>query len=67
MEFIHHISERDEEAFIIIQGDCPTCGLENSLILMKQREITKTKHKLNFRCINCDTEFKYTVENRDTV
>lgn len=45
-----------------IEGECPKCDCENSLIIMNSRQLRTTKYKMNIKCVRCLTRFEYIIE-----
>lgn len=52
----------NDEGFNIIEGECPTCSVENSLIIMKEREIRKDRIKMTIKCILCGGKYQMMTE-----
>jgi transposase-like protein len=54
--------ESDDEAFTYIQGECPICDMENSLIITNIKQIRRNKFKIHFNCISCKASFNNVTE-----
>jgi transcription elongation factor Elf1 len=65
LEFKAH--ETDTEAFTYIEGECPLCEKENSLIITNIKKIRKTKFKIYFTCMCCDASFNNVTEESTDV
>jgi len=65
LEFKSH--ETDDEAFTYIEGQCPLCDTQNSLIITNIKQIRRTKFKIYFVCISCNASFNNVTEETNNV
>ena len=49
----------------LIKGECPNCKTENALIIMSEKQIRKTRTKINLKCVLCKSEYYFTAEKED--
>lgn len=65
LEFKSH--ENEEEAFTYIDGQCPLCDMQNSLIITNVKQIRRTKFKIYFVCMSCKASFNNVTEEAKDV
>ena len=56
------IEDENDPPFIVTNGDCPVCKVENSLIIMNTKALTPNKVKIFIQCISCNRKFQNIME-----
>lgn len=57
------LNEEENEMFPIIEGECVSCGSENSLVIKSNKILSSKTAKINFTCIVCRNNFNYILKD----